>query len=81
MALDTTPAAQHRLVTRSDFDGLVYVLHDESAQGLVGLLSLVASKSVKERATIAQKARTYVATFKTWDDFRNDDLGLSAARK
>jgi glycosyltransferase involved in cell wall biosynthesis len=51
----------------SEFDGLVYVLHDESPEGLVGLLSQVASTSRLERLAVAQKARAYVERYKTWD--------------
>lgn len=51
----------------SEFEGLVYVLHDESPEGLVELLSLVASKSPEERAALAKKARAYVERYKTWD--------------
>jgi glycosyltransferase involved in cell wall biosynthesis len=51
----------------SEFDGLVYLLRDESVRGLADLMSFVASRSHEERGKIAARARAYAVTNKTWD--------------
>jgi glycosyltransferase involved in cell wall biosynthesis len=51
----------------SEFEGLVYLLHDESPRGLADLMSFVASRSESERLTVANNARAYAATNKTWE--------------
>jgi glycosyltransferase involved in cell wall biosynthesis len=50
-----------------EFDGLVYVLHDETAEALAELMSFVASKSDQERSTLASRARAFAIRHKTWD--------------
>jgi glycosyltransferase involved in cell wall biosynthesis len=52
---------------KDEFDSLVYVLHDESARGLAELMSFVAARSDHERSTVANRAREYAVTNKTWD--------------
>jgi glycosyltransferase involved in cell wall biosynthesis len=51
----------------SEFDGLVYLLRDESARGLADLMSFLASRSQQELATVGNRARAYAVTNKTWD--------------
>jgi glycosyltransferase involved in cell wall biosynthesis len=50
-----------------EFDGLVYVLHDETAEALAKLMSFVASKSDHERSTLGSRARAFAVSHKTWD--------------
>ena len=50
-----------------EFNGLVYLLRDESAIGLAELMTFVASRSHEERSAIANRARAYAAVNKTWD--------------
>jgi glycosyltransferase involved in cell wall biosynthesis len=50
-----------------EFSRLVYVLRDETAEGLASILSSVAARSSDERTRLASEARTYVATNKSWD--------------
>src|SRR5439155_3898030 len=51
----------------TEFAGLVYLLTDESPQGLADLISFVASRSQEERAQLARRARAYVSAHKTWE--------------
>jgi glycosyltransferase involved in cell wall biosynthesis len=50
-----------------EFEGLVYVLHQETVDALAELMSFVASRSEQERSTVANRARDYAVTHKTWD--------------
>jgi glycosyltransferase involved in cell wall biosynthesis len=50
-----------------EFDGLVYLLHEETPQGLAELMVFVASRSDQERSTVANRARAYAVANKTWD--------------
>jgi len=51
----------------SEFAGLVYLLGEESPQGLADLLNNVASLQAEERWELGRLARTYVTTYKTWE--------------
>jgi glycosyltransferase involved in cell wall biosynthesis len=50
-----------------EFAGLVYLLRNESAQGLAELMLFVASRSNEERATLANRARAFAVANKTWE--------------
>jgi glycosyltransferase involved in cell wall biosynthesis len=53
--------------TEEEFADFVFLLRDETPQGLAALIRHVASLDSGERRRVGEKARQYVALNKTWD--------------
>ena len=53
--------------TEQEFGDFVYLLKDESAQGLAEFIRQVATLDPAVRGKLGQKAREYMALHKTWD--------------
>ena len=53
--------------TEEEFGDFVYLLRDETAQGLAEIIRQVASLPPETRRKLGQKAREYMANHKTWD--------------
>jgi glycosyltransferase involved in cell wall biosynthesis len=51
----------------SEFDGLLYLLRQESPRGLADLLREIVATPVEARVALGQQARTHVLAHKTWD--------------
>jgi glycosyltransferase involved in cell wall biosynthesis len=50
-----------------EFDGLVYLLHDETPEALARLIRNVARLSREERTLVGRRARAHMFAHKTWD--------------
>jgi glycosyltransferase involved in cell wall biosynthesis len=53
--------------TEEEFGDFVYLLRDETAQGLAEIIRQVASLPTEARRKLGQKAQEYMANHKTWD--------------
>jgi glycosyltransferase involved in cell wall biosynthesis len=50
-----------------DYNGLLYLLRDESAEGLADLLRQISQSDIEERCEMARRAADFMAHCKTWD--------------
>lgn len=51
-----------------EYSGLLYLLYDETPEGLAALLRSVAQKPFQERAAMARNAAAFMARHKIWDE-------------
>jgi glycosyltransferase involved in cell wall biosynthesis len=50
-----------------EFGGFVYLLREETAESLAGLIAAIAASPRAERIEMGRRARGYMAAHKTWD--------------